>query len=162
MEWDGYMWLTSTEIDDKRLTDDPIEVYFSRVEEDETSLTPDEIAMINAAGDRLDATIRAAVEALFEAYPGLQESYPYDDTDRAEFMPDLDSIDDLYPLIGMGEVSIHGVIRDGSLYVGVVFNAEWDVEHGAGVMMNGDRVVEVGLADTAILTWIATRDAESA
>lgn len=36
-----------------------------------------------------------------------------------------------------------------------------DPEHGLGVLTHDTRVVEVGGADTAILLWIARRDAEA-
>jgi Domain of unknown function (DUF6985) len=50
-------------------------------------------------------------------------------------------------------------MKDGVSYVGVELFSRWDREHGAGVLVHGSRVVEVGGADTAILLWIAERDA---
>jgi hypothetical protein len=46
-------------------------------------------------------------------------------------------------------------------YVGFEFGCTWDDEHGLGVLMHGERVVDVGGAETAFLLWIAERDAES-
>lgn len=63
--------------------------------------------------------------------------------------------------IVLSQIHIHLVKRGGVAYVGYQFNCEWDREHGLGVMMHGTRVVEVGQADTAILAWIAERDATS-
>jgi hypothetical protein len=62
--------------------------------------------------------------------------------------------------VELTSVHIHWIERDGLAYVGYELSCEWDNEHGAGVLMHADRVVEVGQADTAILGWIAKRDAK--
>ncbi len=55
-------------------------------------------------------------------------------------------------------ITIFRVVRGEVAYVGYGFACDWDPEHGAGVMTHGDRVVAVGGADTAVLSWIAKRD----
>jgi hypothetical protein len=55
----------------------------------------------------------------------------------------------------------HEVTRGRLPYIGFSFHCDWDREHGVGVMMHGRRAVDVGGADTAILDWIATRDART-
>jgi hypothetical protein len=55
---------------------------------------------------------------------------------------------------------VHAVSVGGVAYVGLSFSAQWDHEHDAGVMIHGNRVVDVGGADTSFLEWIAERDAE--
>jgi hypothetical protein len=62
--------------------------------------------------------------------------------------------------VGLYAVNIHQLDNDGVPYVGYEFGCEWDEEHGLGVLMHGTRLIEVGFADTAILLWIAERDAE--
>lgn len=47
-------------------------------------------------------------------------------------------------------------------YFGITFRCTWDEEHGAGVLMHGTRVVEIGGVDTAILLWMAKENAERA
>jgi len=61
-------------------------------------------------------------------------------------------------LVSLVSVHLHTVERDGIAYVGYELACAWDGEHGVGVMTHGERVVEVGHADTAILAWIAERD----
>jgi hypothetical protein len=75
------------------------------------------------------------------------------------YMPDVRAVTDLHRLLTLGEVTVHPVDVAGVPYVGVQFEARWDDEHGAGVLLHGLRVVDVGLADTAYLLWIAERDA---
>ena len=55
-------------------------------------------------------------------------------------------------------IHIHGVERAGLAYVGYQLDCGWDAEHTLGVLTHGKRVVEVGSADTAFLSWIAERD----
>ncbi|MCL8014223.1 hypothetical protein [Streptomyces sp. AS02] len=62
-------------------------------------------------------------------------------------------------LVGISALYVHPIARDGIPYVGVEFDCPLDEEHGLGVLLHGTRVVDVGGADTALLLWIARRDA---
>ena len=67
---------------------------------------------------------------------------------------------DLKENVGLYAVNIHQVDKAGVPFIGYEFGCEWEEEHGLGVLMHGTRVVKVGLADTAILLWIAKEDAD--
>jgi hypothetical protein len=67
---------------------------------------------------------------------------------------------DLKRNVGLFAINVHQLNADGVPYLGYEFGCEWDREHGAGVLMHGTTAVEVGLADTALLLWLAERDAE--
>ena len=43
-------------------------------------------------------------------------------------------------------------------YLGLAFHCTWDEEHGAGVLLHGSRVVNVGETDTAGDTFAALSD----
>jgi hypothetical protein len=77
-------------------------------------------------------------------------------------MPDITTGEDLRPLIGLHSVNVHPLKKNGMPYLGFEFGCTWDEEHGLGVLTHGTRVVEVGGADTAILLWLAEKDAKSA
>ena len=83
-----------------------------------------------------------------------------DKFDFAEDFPTITNEDDLKRNVGLYAVNIHQVNSDGVPYVGFEFGCEWDDEHGAGVLMHGTEVVDVGFADTAFLLWIAELDAK--
>ena len=70
-------------------------------------------------------------------------------------MPEVNQPEDFRRLIGLSSIHLMNVHRDGKAYVGYEFGCSWDEEHGLGVMMHGDRVVEVGHADKSFLTWVA-------
>lgn len=58
--------------------------------------------------------------------------------------------------VALASVLVHLVEKDGVAYVGYLLHC--DDEHGVGVMTHGERIVAVGGADTAVLSWIAERD----
>ncbi len=57
------------------------------------------------------------------------------------------------------QIGIHPVARARLAYLGLAFRADWDVEHGLGVLVHGTRVVRVGGGDTAVLECVAREDA---
>ena len=63
--------------------------------------------------------------------------------------------------IKLQSVKFHDAVRANEPYIGFLFSCDWDDEHGLGVMMHGTRLVQIGGADTAILEWIADRDARA-
>ncbi len=53
---------------------------------------------------------------------------------------------------------IHPTVSGRLAYVGFSMRAEWEREHGVGLLTHGQRVVSVGNADHAFLQWVAERD----
>lgn len=103
-------------------------------------------------------TIRDTVlEVLFRNYKDLQEYYGYEGEELERFMPDINEINELKNLIGLLNVHIMNVYKDGMAYFGLEFDCTWDEEHGFGVMIYKNNVVELGGADMSILTWVAER-----
>ncbi|WP_291353386.1 hypothetical protein [Desulfosporosinus sp.] len=98
------------------------------------------------------------IEALFKIYSDLHADYGYEGDEKLEYMPDVEAYEDFKRLIGLSQVHIMNVYKDGMAYVGYELNCTWDEEHGLGIMMYKDRIVELGSADTSFLTWIAEKD----
>ena len=103
----------------------------------------------------------AVRSSIYEVYPDWREEYGLDEEEAAELMPDIEGPDQLKTLIGLANVHILPVAKDGVGYVGFELGCTWDDEHGLGVMMHKDRVVKLGGADSAFLEWIAEADARS-
>lgn len=76
-------------------------------------------------------------------------------------MPDIEQPSQLKSLMGLSEVRIFKTSKAGTAYVGFGFGCTWDDEHALGAMTHMGRVVEISGADTAILEWIAGKDADS-
>jgi hypothetical protein len=106
------------------------------------------------------AVANSVLRAIFAEYPALRDSYGYDDEEATELMPEMERAEQLQPLIGLSNVHVLNVAKDGIAYIGFEFGCAWDDEHGLGVMTHRDRVIEVGGADTSFLAWIAERDAK--
>lgn len=96
--------------------------------------------------------------ALMNEYSSLREMYGYDADVAAKLMPDISDPRQFKKLIGLSAVHLLNVSRDDIAYVGYEFGCTWDDEHGLGVMTHKDRIIEIGDASTAFLTWIADKD----
>jgi|SRR5882724_4322377 len=124
-------------------------------------LTDSEKSLVHWVMENEASISSALVVSLLKEYPSLQTQYGYSDTEKADFMPDVCTAEDFRNLIGLHSVNVHPLERDGVPYVGFEFGCTWDDEHGLGILMHGNRTVEIGGADTAILLWIAKRDAKN-
>jgi len=98
------------------------------------------------------------LNSLLAKYPDLQELYDYDPETAADIMPDVDKLSQFKSLIGLSNIHLMNVSKDGVAYVGYEFGCTWDDEHGLGVMTYKDRVIEIGGADVSFLTWVAEKD----
>jgi hypothetical protein len=108
--------------------------------------------------DHQEAVRDAILNAILETYPGMQDSYGYDEEEAAEFMPPVERPEQFKPLIGLSVVHVLKVANGGLACVGFEFGCTWDTEHGLGVMTHKDRIIKVGGADTSFLEWIAEQD----
>jgi len=105
------------------------------------------------------AVVDSLLEAILQEYPSMQEEYDYTDEEKAEYMPDIRSREELRKLLKLETVYVHVVQKEGIPYLGFKLGCTWDEEHELGVLMHGTRVVKVGGGDTAFLLWPARRDA---
>lgn len=159
--WAGYQTRKGSygAVSSENPSDGSVSVTFAPEGRDNSPLTPDELASVQWLLDHDGELASALLKGLLAEYPRLHALYGYEGTERDEYMADVSSPDDFRSLIGLYNVNIHPLVKDGRPYLGYEFGCSWDVEHGLGVLMHGSRVVEVGGADTAILLWIANRDA---
>jgi hypothetical protein len=98
---------------------------------------------------------------LFRIYPTWQEEYGYDEDEKENLMPNIDSKEDFKSLITPIRVYILDVEKNNSPYVGIEFFCKWDEEHGVGVLLHRNRVVRIGGAETAFMSWIAEEDRDA-
>ena len=99
------------------------------------------------------------LKAIFDVYPEWRENYKeFLGEELEDRMPELHSPSDLKTLIGLSTIHVLSVERDGLAYVGFEFGCEWEEEHGLGVMLHGNRIIDVGSAEEAFSTSIANKD----
>lgn len=98
------------------------------------------------------------LSALLKEYPIMQEEYGYDNDELDEYMPNVSKIHDFRGIMKPKRIYILDVEKDGMLYLGFHFDCTWDEEHNFGIMLYKDRVIKMGGADVAFLSWIAEED----
>lgn len=136
-----------------------VQIVFAPEGRGTESLTDSEMSSVRWVIEHEASISSALLASLLKEYPSLQNEYGYSGEEKAELMPDINSVEDFRNLIGLHAVNIHQVQKDGIPYAGFEFGCTWDEEHGLGVLMHGTRTVKIGGADTAILLWIAKEDA---
>lgn len=105
-------------------------------------------------GEAIKVTI---LGALLLIYPQWQQLYGFE-ADDAQLMPNVKTPDDFKALIGLSNVHILTMEKEGLAYVGFEFGCTWDEEHGLGALTHQNRVIELGEADTAFTGWIAEKE----
>lgn len=125
-------------------------------------VTPDERAYFRWLLENHAEQASALVSALFAALPTLRSDYisawmlPEDD----QSFPMIERMEDLRIVIGLHDVHIHDLAKDEIPFVGYEFGCDWEEEHGLGVLMHGNQVLEIGHADCSFTRWIVERAAQ--
>ncbi|UZQ52281.1 hypothetical protein OP486_09030 [Clostridium kluyveri] len=101
--------------------------------------------------------LNSILNELLKQYSTMQEEYGYDE-ELEEIMPNVNQILDFKKLIEPKRIYILNVENEDIPYIGFHFLCSWDEEHDLGVMMHKDRIIKMGGADTAFLSWIAKND----
>ena len=102
------------------------------------------------------------LKSLLATYGALQATYDYEGEEKEERMPDVSDPADFKRLIGLSNVHLISVEREGQVYVGYEFGCTWDIDHGLGVMTHKDRVIELWGADIAFNYFVAMKDLKTA
>jgi hypothetical protein len=154
--WDRYWWTTTLDLPGWDGGAARV-VVAPEGQRGDAPLTPAELGSVQWLADHGAAATAAVLGALLAAYPGIKEEFA--EFVEPDVMPDVESVDDLRPLLRLVTVCVHDVFAGDVPYLGFELECFWDEEHGAGVLLHGTRVVRVGGADTAIMRWMATDDA---
>jgi hypothetical protein len=117
-------------------------------------ITAEHTAAYRHAVEHASTVQHFILRAIEQEYPKIKARVADVDTE----MPTTIDASALRDLVEITAIHIHQAHAAGVGYVGYQFAAAWDSEHALGVMMHLDRVVALGGADTAILSWIAERD----
>lgn len=66
----------------------------------------------------------------------------------------FNSIKDVKNYISIGALYIHGDEKNGYSYLGFICDCPWDGEHGLGVIMHKETVMNIGDSDIAMHNWL--------
>jgi hypothetical protein len=112
-----------------------------------TSAQGNALAYLMQNGDQVFA---AVLKALLPYYQRMRPKYiEFLGRDADRLMPEATQPEALASLIDLRQVHVHPWEKSGIGYVGLEFGCTWDVEHGLGVMMHNDRVVDLGGAEVS-------------
>ena len=129
--------------------------------------------MVSVGGDDPSVTVgrpqQAAYEHLLRHAPKVQANlldaiaaaYPKLSRGAEGPLPKTVDRDALASLVELVSIHVHGAAKNGLAIVGYELACRWDEEHGVGALVAGDRVLDVGGADTAILRWKADKAAKA-
>ncbi len=92
--------------------------------------------------------LKSILMALLEEYPELQRIYDYPQEDKADFMPDVNKIEEFADLLSLYTIYVLKN-KDKADNIGFLFGCSWDREHGLGIMTLNGKVQEIGEADVA-------------
>ncbi|MGB1252604.1 MAG: DUF6985 domain-containing protein [Candidatus Promineifilaceae bacterium] len=148
MDWDDCeSWTGDISLSFGNDADLNVTPYDSNISRMPTPAQGDALAFHIQNGDRV---FTAVLEMLLPYYQRMRPKYvDYLGDDADQLMPEVTQHEALTPLIDLQQVHIHPWEKLGVGYVGLQFGCTWDIEHGLGVMMHNDRVVELGGADVA-------------
>jgi hypothetical protein len=104
--------------------------------------------------------LETAINEIYNSYSDWQEEYGYEGVEKQKLMPNLLCSDNLKKLVTPIKVYILDIENDNMPYLGIEFVCKWDEDHGVGIMMHKNRIVKIGGANIAFLTWIAEEDKE--
>ena len=86
-------------------------------------------------------------DSVIKHYSKLMEMYDVTDYDAELGFPELKSINEVKKIIGIGNIHVFYNQKDNLSYLGFECGCPWDEEHGLGIIMHTDRVIDVGTAD---------------
>lgn len=126
-----------------------LKLYIEDILDDNPDPTKPQINTINYILNNQQTIIQSILEKVNSDYSRLQNIYGYEGSEKDEFMPDLNTAIDIKRLIGFGNIHVSRFSKDGYAYYGLEGGCTWDDEHGIGLILNRDEVIEFGSADEA-------------
>lgn len=113
--------------------------------------SPAQVAAIHYLVEHSENIKDSLLQGLLLKFPSWKEIYE-------EALPDVSDVNILKDLIGLSYLHVMSAEKEGYAYVGFEFGCAWDEEHGTGIMMHKERVIEIGQADTSFDSWSAYED----
>lgn len=135
--------------------EDSVLLTFAPEGRDDAPLNAEEIAIAQWVPENQTTQKPVLLSAVLKAYPEFRQQFfnDFGIGENEDDLPIVTSADGLPKLITLEEITIHQISKDGDPYIGYQFSCAWDEEHGLGVLMHNDRIVEIGGSDTAFLLW---------
>ena len=134
-------------------------IVFAPEGRDDESLKNEEKESIQWFIENEKEVFNSIIDRLFLEYPKIREIQK-DIIDPESFdkdLPIINSKSELTELLVLSDINIHQISKDSKPFIGIILECPWDEEHGIGLLMHGNNILEIGGADTAILLWKAKK-----
>lgn len=101
--------------------------------------------------------------ALYEYYQELRSTLGYDNIEAAEedSFPYVTTFEEFLETVEFTGMIVHDDKKDGKHAIGLYFDATWEEEHGAGVLMAGFEVLDTGNFDHAHYTYALSKNRDN-
>jgi hypothetical protein len=112
--------------------------------------------------DNEPAVCDAIVAAVFSEYPQIRRDYEWTrefNEDWDDMLPAATDPKEVWALLCPSSVYVWELHRDGFAYVGIEFGCTWDEDHGFGIAMHKDRILEMGYGEVHFCSENVRREA---
>ncbi|MGH7295978.1 MAG: DUF6985 domain-containing protein [Polyangiaceae bacterium] len=99
------------------------------------------------------AVFDRVLAAVFVQYQAVRAANP----DPPWPMPKVSGPEQLLRRLHLNAIYVHEVEKASVAYLGLGFRCSWEQEHGCGVLVHRDQIIEVGGTAVAFTEWIAER-----
>lgn len=152
LRWDEFQWRGELDIPLMGQASNP-DVGINVNTQDEEQIEPCEkqIETWRRFVDRSDKIFQTILESAFSYYTRMRPQYAKAGPEWIANMPEITEPAQLIEMISLSSITVTWPYDDNPVQIGIQFGCGWDHEHGFGVVIEDDKVVDVGSADCAIL-----------
>jgi hypothetical protein len=125
-----------------------VEVVIPRVGRLEPTPRPPTPEQVAAYAYLKDHEVELRDKILATMLKMVRDHYDFSDLENSDELPKIESLEELQTNMQIQGILVHEYAKDGYAYIGISFVCTWDEEHGAGVLLHRDRIVEYGTGDT--------------
>lgn len=175
-QWNGFFWEAEVNlpawsgfqerngphgtISSNKPSNGKIKIVFAPEGRGDEVLNSSEVKLINWFISHQSQVIESITNMIFYNYAFIRDGYIEECGEKmAEYFPEVKDVSDIKNVVGIVSVNIHQVSKGSIPYIGVEMGCDWEKEHGIGFLLHGNKIVEAGGADTAILLWMAEKHA---
>ena len=152
LRWDDFRWCGDLDIPLMGHASNPdVELGVNTKDEEQMEPCDEQVSAWRRFVEGNDQIYRAVLDAGFSYYTRMRPQYAKAGDEWIKNMPEIAATESLAPMITLSSLTVNWPYDGAPVQIGISFGCDWDREHGFGVVVEGDKVVDVGSADCAIL-----------
>jgi len=145
LSWDESYW--ATVIDDFDPFGGEIELHVETRDEEKMKPHALQVDAWNGVLRNRSHYLALIREGLFRFYCDIRPRYEQAGPEWIANMPVLSKKEEIDVLLHLNYISIRWPYDEETPSIGFSYRCEWDPEHGAGIILKGDAIIDVGGAD---------------